>query len=350
MKTKYLVLVAIVIGLIACENQEFEFDDFGTTAVYFPFQTPVRKLILGDYELGFNDNDNAGRFVMGVTMSGVYSNDTDRRVFFEVAPELIDPVSLGVSSVNVQVLPPSYYTLEQESPLTIPAGSIKGRIPVQLNDAFFEDTLSFAPNNEVNYVIPLRITDFDGLDSLLVGVVAGGVANPRKIVDSDWEVLPKDYTLYGIKFMNEFEGVYLRRGVDILTNDAGETISTVYRDEFVVRDETVKVTTTGRNSVELSNIVRRDSLSSPGEVNFEVLFMDNNTGTVTSFGDHAYDVSGSAMWAEDQEEWGGQSRNAIYLNYQYTDTVNNESHTVRDTLVMRNRDVTFEEFDVEIDN
>jgi len=37
-------------------------------------------------------------------MSGVYNNDIDRRVHFELAPELIDAAALGVDTVNVQIL------------------------------------------------------------------------------------------------------------------------------------------------------------------------------------------------------------------------------------------------------
>ena len=206
MKIKLGIIFALAISFMACENQERVFDDFGSTSVYFPFQTPARTIIQGKYDLGFNDNDNNGRFEIGVTMSGVYENGTDRRVFFELDPSLIDPANLGASDVNVKVLPESYYTIEQESPVTIPAGSIKGRIPVQLTDAFFDDPLSFVVEKDsVNYVIPLRITDYEGLDSLLTGVPDVGITNPKRVRATDWATLPKDYTLFGIKYMNKYQ-------------------------------------------------------------------------------------------------------------------------------------------------
>jgi len=194
MKIKYLIICAIAFSLMACENQENEFEDFGSSSVYFPFQTPVRTLIQGKYDLGLNENDNNGRFEIGVIMSGVYNNTKDRRVHFEVAPGLIDVNQLdGVNSLNVQVLPPAYYTIEQSSPVTIPSGSTKGRIPVQLSDAFFDDPLSFvAEKDSVNYVLPLRITDYEELDSLLSGVPADGVISPIKIKAEDWQTQPKD--------------------------------------------------------------------------------------------------------------------------------------------------------------
>ncbi|WP_166461121.1 DUF5627 domain-containing protein [Flavicella sediminum] len=346
MKTKLLIF-AMAIGLMACENQENVFEDFGSTAVYFPYQTPARSLVLGEYDLGFNDNDNDHKFEIGVIMSGVYTNKQDRKVYFELAPDLIDPVALGVTSTNVKVLPSAYYTIEQESPVTIPAGSTKGRIPVQLNDAFFEDPLSFAGDDEVNYVIPLKITDKQELDTILSGLALEDVLAPMRVRNDDWQIVPKDYTLFGIKFMNKYQGVYLRRGADEKTDGAGVTVSTVYRDEFVVRDELVPVTTSGRHSVELSNIVRRAGEASPGSVNIDLSFNDEGVCTISSFGDDAYNVSGTGEFVQDGDEWGGEKRDVIYLDYQYTDAVNAETHAVKDTLVLRNRDVKFEEFTLE---
>jgi hypothetical protein len=374
MKIKLVVIMALVFSLMACENQEIETDDFGSTSVFFPYQTPARTLVLGEYDLGFNDNDNNGRFEIGVVMSGVFENQIDRRVFFELAPELIDANILGVDSVNVQVLPSSYYTIEQQSPVTIPSGSISGRIPIQLEDAFFDDPLSFNGENETHYVIPLRITDYENLDSLLTGVPL--VDNPIKIKEDDWNPAPKDYTLFGIKFMNEYQGVYLRRGEDnIVGTSQKETIATsviessvidttsVYRAEFVEGDEVVPVLTSGRNSAIVTNRVRRGLIPSEDNVSLNMTFDDNGNITITNVEGDKYAVTGTGTYVEDGDEWGGERRNVIYLEYEYSDVeVVEESrfgtllsrttvdlfHTVKDTLVMRNRDVKFEEFTVEL--
>lgn len=375
MKIKLVIIFAFAFSLMACENQENEFDDFGSTSVYFPYQTPIRTLILGEYDLGFNDNDNNGRFEIGVVMSGVYENQTDRRVHFELAPELIDPTALvGIDSVNVKVLPASYYTIEQQSPVTIPAGSNNGRIPIQLEDAFFNDPLSFAEFGEVHYVIPLRITDFEELDSLLTGVPI--VDDPIKVRTDDWDPAPKDYTLFGIKFMNKYHGQHLRRGADkvqgtsrLFTVATGQTVTTnidttsVYSEEFVVKDEVTLVSTTGRNKAAVTNRVRRGLIPSSQNVSIDMAFDDNGDIIATNVEDDRHIVTGSGKWVEDGDEWGGEKRNVIYLEYQYRDldtVVYSQSgiisaieyidlqHEVRDTLVMRNRDVKFEEFTVEL--
>ena len=383
MKIKYLIICAIAFSFMACENQENDFDDFGSTSVYFPFQTPVRTLIQGKYDLGFNENDNNGRFEIGVVMSGVYNNDIDRRVYFELAPDLIDAAALGVDTVNVKILPASYYTIEQESPVTIPSGSTNGRIPVQLSDAFFDDPLAFAEFEEVHYVIPLRITDYEELDSLLTGVPL--VDNPIKIRDEDWDPLPKDYTLFGIKFMNKYEGIYLRRGEDAAVGfnesvtvfengDPTETVSenidgsTVYRAEYVVQDELIPLATAGRSEVTTTIDVRRPGIATDIQLSLLLTFNDNEEITVSNADPNSnITVTGTGSFVEDGDEWGGESRDVIYLDFQYveqdvevtqnlvfgnlistTTSTFELNHQVNDTLVIRDRNVRFEEFVVDL--
>lgn len=340
MRKKLLLAVAIALGIAACENQDHEFEDFGITAVYFPFQTPARTLILGNYELGNNENDNNHRFEIGVTMAGVYSNKKERKVHFEVAPELLTGVK------NLKALPSAYYNIETISPATIPVGSMKGRILIQLTDEFFDDTLSFAGLNQVNYVVPLLITDIENLDTLLVGDPF--VSNPSRVNAEDWYILPKDFTLFGIKYINKYHAMYLRRGEDKMMNASNETTITTYRKEYVEHDELVMLTTTGKNSIELSNNVRRGGAFSPGELNIELVFGDDGNCIIRSFANDPYNVSGIGKFVKNGDSWGGKDRDVIILDYSYTDAINNETHEIKDTLVVRNRNVVFEEFTIEL--
>ena len=385
MKTKILILFALAIGLVSCENQDNEFDDFGSTSVYFPFQNPVRTLIQGDYDLGFNENDNNGRFVVGVTMSGVYSNETDRKVHFVVDPAIIDPAELGVTDVNVKVLPEAYYTIEQTSPVTIPSGSTKGRIPVKLSDAFFDDPLAFFTDKDsVNYVLPLKITSIEGLDVSLTGVPAEGITDPKRVVATDWEVAPKDYTLYGIKFKNKYDGIYLRRGADKIvgtseivkeytsgapTETTTENIddSTIYSEENVVDDEVTPVLTAGRSEATSSSFIRRAAGLPNGADITLLLTVDANEDIVVSNADQSSPlvITGTGKFVENGDAWGGEARHVMYLEYGYQDqtveveeqlflgsvistttTTVNLQHTVNDTLVIRDRDVKFEQFEL----
>lgn len=383
---KYLLICVIAFSILACENEVNEFPDFGSTSVYFPFQTPVRTLIQGKYDLGLNDNDNMGRFEIGVVMTGVYNNNIDRKVHFELAPDLIDAATLGVDTVNVELLPASYYTIEQQSPVTIPAGSIDGRIPIQLNDAFFDDPKSFAEFGEVHYVIPLKITNYEQLDSLLVGVPAEGVTNPIRIKEADWQVFPKDYTLFGIKYMNKYQGIYLRRGEDVAVG-SNESVtvyangnptltetevidgSTVYRSEFVVGDELLPLATSGRNEVTTTIGVRRPGIATNNTLSLNLAFNNNEEITLTNADPNSnVIVTGTGNFVEDGDEWGGKSRDVIYLDFQYRELVVEVSenrffgtlistttatfdllHSVKDTIVIRDRDVKFEEFIVDLE-
>ncbi len=340
MKLKHIISLLIIFVLVACNNQEIIYPDYETKAVYFPFQTPVRTLILGDYDQGDNENDNNHRFEIGMTMSGVYQNRENRRVHFELDNSLLDNVS------NVRALSPEYYSMETESPLVIPAGDTKGRILIQLTEAFFNDTLSYAPKGEVNFVVPVRITQIENLDTLLSGNSA--VESPDRVNPADWNELPKDYTLYGIKFINMYHGNYLRRGVDVLTDGSGATTENVYRSEFVVDDEVILVATSGKQSVLLSKSIPRGENPSPGNLMMELSFTDSNQCSITGADDNPYAISGNGTFVEDGDTWGGKARDVIYLDYSYTDSDNNETHAVKDTLVIRDRAVAFEEFTVEL--
>ncbi|MDP5170489.1 MAG: DUF5627 domain-containing protein, partial [Bacteroidia bacterium] len=57
--------------------------------------------------------------------------------------------------------------------------------------------------------------------------------------------------------------------------------------------------------------------------------------------------NGSGRFQADGDAWGGESRDAIYLQYEYLDA-SDIRHEVRDTLVFRDRGITFETIDYEL--
>ena len=44
MKIKLVIIFAMILSFIACENQDNIVADFGSTSVYFPYQRPARTL------------------------------------------------------------------------------------------------------------------------------------------------------------------------------------------------------------------------------------------------------------------------------------------------------------------
>jgi len=132
-----------------------------------------------------------------------------------------------------------------------------------------------------------------------------------------------------------------------MTNAANQTVVSTYHAKYVEKDELVKLTTSGKDNVELSNRVRRGDNVSPGDINFELVFGNDGNCTIRSFSNDAYNVTGTGKFVENGDTWGDKKRDVIYLDYSYTDAANNEKHMVKDTLVVRNRDVVFEEFSLE---
>ena len=340
MNTKYFIAILTGLVLASCSNSETEFDDFEIQTVYFPYQTPARTLILGNYDQGINEGDNAYRFEITALMTGVYSNDEERKVHFEVDNNLLTNVA------NVQPLPAEYYTFENISPVSISSGDTKARIQVQLYEEFFNDTLSFGEENTTNYVIPLRITQADNIDSIHSGRSFEGITDLDRVNAAHWDVLPKDYTLFGIKYMNRFHGNYLRRGTDMITSGT-PILGREYNAEFTVDDEIAFVQTSGFNKVHLQNIIGRGENSSPGNVDMELSFTDD-TCTISSYKDDPYGISGTGRFVEGGDTWGDKPRDVIYLDYTYTDADNSETHAVKDTLVIRDRTAVFEEFEIEL--
>ena len=93
---------------------------------------------------------------------------------------------------------------------------------------------------EQNYVIPLRMTEVQGADSILEGKAA--VGDPVLTNNGHWSVQPKNFILYAVKYVNPQHGEYLRRGVDKAVIN-GVSYDKVRHKQYVENDERVYVTT-----------------------------------------------------------------------------------------------------------
>lgn len=336
---KIVLPVVFLLTIVSCNNDDWSFPDYDYTTVYFAYQSPVRTLVLGDYDLTDNTKDNNLQFSIGVRMGGVYANNEDRTVQFEIDESLVDNLINGDTGEEVVILPQSYYTLSSAGAITIPEGQTDGYVDVQLTQNFLNDTMA----HTVYYVIPLRITSSQ-TDSILAGKPT--VEDPDPRVATDWEIAPKDYTLYGIKYINAYHGKYLHRGKDILKDANGNVIEEiVYREKYIVDDEIWHLQTKSKNQVQVSSVLRRSAGGTSDDgMTMLLTFSDNNTCTITDAEESSYPITGSGKFVTDGDEWGGKDRDAIYINYEVNDMTNNEVHTITDTLVLRDRDVRLEEF------
>ena len=330
----YLILiVGVCMSIISsCKNQDVEFDNYSYSAVYFARQTPVRTLVMGEdtYDTSL---DNEHKCQIYATISGVYSNTKKVEIGIEVDNSLCHNLFYDVDyTTPVKEMPADYYELSSDK--IILDKEMMGAVDVKFTDKFFED-----PDALTNtYVIPVRMTDVVNADSILSGKTNdAGVALTNS---AHWITLPMNYVLYCVKYINEWDGNYLRRGKDIITT-AGETKENVRHKEYVEYDDICSIDTKN-----LSTAVMPVSLEGMGYYELTLSFNDKKECTVTTETDGFAISNGNGKFVKDGDKnsWGNKDRDVIYLDY----TIQNEStgascHTL-DTLVIRDRGVAYETF------
>ena len=99
----------------------------------------------------------------------------------------------------------------------------------QLKDAFFEDEKALSNN----YVIPVVMKGQKGADRIITGEPLIDGDQPARTNSAYWSVLPKDYVLYCVKYINPWHGFYLRRGIDQITTADGTITTNVRHEESV---------------------------------------------------------------------------------------------------------------------
>ena len=224
---KYIYGVALgtlSLALASCYNKDKDFPDYenGTTA-YFAYQNPVRTLVLGN-DIYDNSLDNAHKCRIWATMGGAY-NGRNATVNIVVDESLCNNLYYlddgGYPAEPVTPLKKEYYTLLSDA---IPYnGDLRGYVEVQFTDAFFNDPKAIGNY----YVIPIRMTSVTGIDRILSGTP--NVDSPIRTNAQNWNVLPQDYVLYCVKYINPWDAKYIRRGVDNVTEN-GVTTEVVRKD------------------------------------------------------------------------------------------------------------------------
>ncbi len=235
-------------------------------------------------------------------------------------------------------MPANYYNLPINMQIVIPSGEIMGGIEVQLTDAFFEDDLSIRNT----YIIPLVITSVTNADSVLRGQTEIDTADRR--VAGDWSVVPKDYVLYAIKYINPWHASYLRRGIDVVKGNNGNTAldnTIVYHEKYVEEDQVCSAKTISMSRI---SIPLKTKNKDNTDLSFELLleFDDEGKCTISNPASASYVTTGQGEYVEKGDMWGGEKRDVLHLNY--TIDFGTTTHTLTDTLVMRDRGIKFETF------
>ncbi len=239
---KLLLAGAAVSSMVSCHNREQIFPPYeGGITAYFAYQYPVRTIVLGESETFETTLDNQHKCIIYGAMGGDYEGK-DIVIDIKVDNTLADNMYFEDGS-PVKAMPESYYKLGGNQ--LVYGGNFMGGVEVQLTDAFFAD-----PDALKNtYVIPVV------MDKIVKG--ADQIADGEPLIEGDtpirtnptyWNKTPMDYTLYCIKYINEWDGSWLRRGVDQVS-DNGTTTTNVRHEQYVENDEVTYLKTNSLKSV-----------------------------------------------------------------------------------------------------
>jgi hypothetical protein len=337
MKKFFLILLISLSVFTGC-NKDWSFPDYKYTTVYFAYQTPVRTLVLGE-DIIDNTLDNQHKCLIMATMGGVYENKKDIRLTVAVDTALAGRLKFETATGDtVLAMPDNYYSLPGAKYIVIPAGKVMGGIEVQLTDAFFQDPRSI----KKTFVIPVKIISVENADSVLRGKSDMTSPDPRKA--GDWVIPPKDFILYAVKYINPYHGFYLRRGVDLVKGANGNTAldtTVVYHAPYVEKDEVCSIVTTSLTEASVSlNAKNKGNTNTP----FTMLLKFDSQGkcTITNPVSASYTLTGTGQLVKKGDMWGNQQRDVLHLKYQID--FGTTTHSLTDTIVMRDRGVKMETF------
>ena len=290
--------ISLVCAFWSCKNGDIDFPDYenGTT-VYFPYQYPVRTIVLGDDE----------------------------------------------------------YDLTYDHAKKCQIGTMNGATEVQLTQDFFND-----PDAVKNtYVIPLVMMSQTGFGKILTGELAEETPNPARCNDLLWNVQPKDYVLYCVKFQNKYSGWWLTNGT---TSTADiEKASTV---QVKTKSENSCIYTVTRTRSYMAQAFDEEGQPELDEEGNEVFneeqrvfnvdllltFDGSENCTITSLTE-GITASGTGSWGDNTEKkaWGNKDRDGMELNYSIDFGVDDAGNAIQkdathEKMVWQRSGVVIEEF------
>jgi hypothetical protein len=317
---KFICGIGLACAFWSCENGDIDFPDYeeGTT-VYFPYQYPVRTIVLGDDEYD-TSLDKAHKCQIKATFGGSY-NGSNGSVTVAVADTLCDNLFFEDGVTPVMAMPERFYKL---STMTLAFnGTFNGTTEVQLTDDFFAD-----PDAVKNtYVIPLVMTSQTGFTRILTGRLNEGASGSRTD-ESIWDVKPMDYVLYCVKFQNKYSGFWLTHG----------TTSTA----DIEKAQPVEVKTLSLSDCSYS--VSYQDGDQIYQADLKLSFDGSNNCTISSLTD-GVTASGTGSWGDNTEikAWGNKDRDGMELNYT-VDFGGGKKFSTHEKMVWQRSGVTIEEF------
>lgn len=347
---KYMSAAVLALGFASCENGDIDFPDYEEQPVYFPYQYPVRTLVMGDDEYD-TSLDKEHKCKIMATFGGSY-NGSNGSVQVAVDNSLVNGLTFA-DGTPIKAMPESYYSLSTNN-LKF-NGTYNGVTEVQLTDAFFND----ADAVKGVYVIPLVMTSQTGFSGIKVGTPNEEGATPSRLDESAWKVKPMDYVLYCVKYLNKYSGFWLAEGKDVIT------------DEISVKTQDRKAASVEkRNVIEIKTKSLTQSVltvsypfeyigwvlnDKTGEMEEKVLtktltadllltFDGSDNCTITS-ATEGVTASGSGKWVDNgaKKAWNEKDRDMIDVSYK-VDFGGGFTAETTDNLIWQRSGVKVEEF------
>lgn len=331
------ICATLMAGTVSCKNSENDFPDSqdGVSA-YFAKQYVVKTITLGDDPEQDNSLDNQHKFMVFATQGGAYKS-RDLKIDVVVDPSLVNNLTFDGEN-PVKALPENYYSIASLT-LTKKKDYLFGT-EISLTDAFFADPEAL----KTTYVLPLRMVNAIGADYILSGTPINPDSNPSRCDASAWSVLPQDYVLWGVKFINKWHSSYLRRGTDVITDAKGVTTTVERKAQYVEKDEVVNLTTAALDKCifPVSTVVRDGETAKTLTCELIITFNGDDCTITTNTPGMTASGSGKYVTLGEKNSWDNKDRDALYLNYEIN--FGPVKFKTEDTLVLRTRDVTAEYF------
>ncbi len=304
---KILTIFFLMTFLVSCYDDYLK--DFDFDGVYFPFQTNVRSVVVGE----------GMKIEIGVVLGGVRENSRDRIVNYQLDNSLVnEDILLAMKSgfeyvkssltnvTELNLLPANYYNLSDNSKFIISKGQHSGTIILQADSATF---LSDPATLEAGYVLPLRITT----------------------ADADTIIESRNYAVIGVKYENMLFGNYWHGGVTTVKDELGNVVQEIkYYTTIPSPDSRAwKLSTVAPSSLVTNGV---SDLSSSSKQEFKITLEGGNI-TISSMPDATYEVLPDGPSSYNKAKL-LQDRK-IYLSYKYEHEGN--WYYARDTLTFRNR-------------
>ena len=184
----------------------------------------------------------------------------------------------------------------------------------------------------------------------LSGTAVSSVVSPDPRIAEHWLIPPKNYVLFGIKYINATHGVYLLRGKRTNTT-ALPQVTISYSKRFLDDNDMTKLTTKSLTENYMPTVGGTNKEASNAKYSMLLTFnKDNKSVIVSQKNATSVVVSGTGKYySKDDsgaESYNGKKHRTIYLDYTYTDGGN--TFHVNDSLVFVDTDMKFETFAVKV--